>query len=256
MDEVSQNALTEVLGRGQLVLHYQPIADAQTGATRSLETLARWQTAGGSLREADWLFGRVADRPELVSELDRMALALMLEERATFAPLRDAKISLNQDRGSVSLEAVRAFVDSCAGREGGSIAVELFEHLDADQLASMPALAEEFADAGIELWHDDFGTGERALAHLIALPSTVVKLCPEIAADGVQSARVRRHVRSLIAMLHNLGKIVVAKGVGDAASAEWLSDAGADWLQGKDVAKPMPALEAADWLQNWEPRAA
>jgi EAL domain-containing protein (putative c-di-GMP-specific phosphodiesterase class I) len=256
MNAEALRELDQLLGRGQIVLHYQPIVDAETGATRALETLARWRPSDGKLRGAGWLFGRVAGRPDLVPELDRMALALMLEERASFAPLRETKISVNQDRGSISLESIRTFVDSCAGREGGPIAVELFEHLDADQLASMPALAEEFADAGVELWHDDFGTGERALAHLIALPSTVVKLCPEIAAEGVESARVRRHVRSLIAMLHNLGKIVIAEGVGDAASTEWLGDAGADWFQGWHFAKPMPALEAAAWIESWEPRAA
>lgn len=256
MDAATQHALSDLLDGGQLVVHYQPIVDAHTGATRALETLARWRTSDGELRGADWLFDRLASRPDLIPDVDRMVLARLLEERATFAPLRDARISLNQDRSSVSLETVRAFVDSCAGRDGGPIAVELFEHLDAGQLASMPTLAEELADAGIELWHDDFGTGERALAHLIALPSTAVKLCPEVASDGVKSARVRRHVRSLIAMLHNLGKIVVAEGVGDAASTEWLGDAGADWLQGWHFARPMPALEAAAWLEDREPRAA
>lgn len=256
MNAEALRELDQLLGRGQIVLHYQPIVDAETGATRALETLARWRPSDGKLRGAGWLFGRVAGRPDLVPELDRMALALMLEERASFAPLRETKISVNQDRGSISLESIRTFVDSCAGREGGPIAVELFEHLDADQLASMPALAEEFADAGVELWHDDFGTGERALAHLIALPSTVVKLCPEIAAEGVESARVRRHVRSLIAMLHNLGKIVIAEGVQDAAEAEWLGDAGTDWFQGRQYARPMVALESAAWLDAQDQRAA
>jgi len=256
MSEALRTALTDVLDGGQLVLHYQPIVEARSGATRAVETLARWRPRDGKLRGADWLFGRLASHPELLPEVDRLVLAVMLEERATFGSLGEMKISINQDRRSFSLERIRSFVDSCAGRDGGPIAVELFEHLDPEQLEAMPALAEELADAGIEVWHDDFGTGERALAHLIALPSTIVKLCPEIAADGVESARVRRHVRSLIAMLHNLGKIVIAEGVSDAASTEWLGDAGADWFQGWHFARPMPAIEAAAWLESSEPRAA
>ena len=254
--DASYADLTRFLGGGQLVLHYQPIVDAQSGGTRALETLARWRSDDGEARGAGWLFERIGQRGELRLALDRAVVTRMLEERAMFAALNRPKISVNQDRASVSLESVRSFVDCSAGREGGPIAVALFEHLDADQLAAIPALAEELADAGIELWHDDFGTGERALAHLIALPSTVVKLCPELAADGVESARVRRHVRSLVAMLQNLGKIVIAEGVGDAASTEWLSEAGVDWFQGWHFARPMPALEAAEWLESQEPRAA
>jgi len=120
----------------------------------------------------------------------------------------------------------------------------------------MPAFAEELADAGIEVWHGDFGTGERTLPHLIALPSTVVKLCPELVADGASSARTRRHARSVVAMLHNLGKTVIAEGVQDAETDDWVSDAGVDWLQGWLYAKPMVAVEAVAWLDAQEQRAA
>jgi EAL domain-containing protein (putative c-di-GMP-specific phosphodiesterase class I) len=84
----------------------------------------------------------------------------------------------------------------------------------------------------------------------------VVKLCPELPIRGVASTRVRRHVRSVIAMLHNLGKIVIAEGVPDAAEAEWLGEAGADWFEGAHYARPMVALEAAAWLDAQDQRAA
>ena len=256
MDGNTRAELTRLLDGGQLVLHYQPVVDAGSGVVRALETLARWRPSDGRLRGAGWLFGRVDGRNELLRELDRMVVALMLEERAMSAPLRDVRISVNQDRASVSFEQLAMLADSLAGREGGRFAVEVFEHLDETQLAAMPVLTAELSDAGVELWHDDFGTGERAIPHLIAMPSTVVKLCPELAMEGVESARVRRHVRSLIAMMHNLGKVVVAEGVQDAASTAWLVEAGADWLQGWHVAKPMPAAEIAAWIEAREARAA
>ena len=256
MDGEATRRVTIALDGGQLVLHYQPIVEAETGAVRALETLARWRPADGKLRGAGWLFGRLGRDPELLRALDRNALALFLEDRAATPSLGAARLSINHDAASVSLEAIKAFVDSCAGREGGPIALELFEHLDPAQLEAMPTIADELAGAGIEIWHDDFGTGERALPHLIALPSTAVKLCPELAPEGVGSARVRRHVRSLIGMLHDLGKIVIAEGVQDQDCAEWLGEAGADWFQGWLYARPMPALDATAWLEERQQRAA
>jgi EAL domain-containing protein (putative c-di-GMP-specific phosphodiesterase class I) len=256
MNAVSHQTLAAALGGGELVVHYQPIVDARTAAPRAGESLARWRTGEGELRGANWLFGRIGGDPALMQLIDRAVVARVLEDRAAVPQLGALKLSINRDAQSVSLEDIRSFVDSCAGRDGVPVAVEFFEHLSPTQLELMPAIAEELADAGIEVWHDDFGTGERALDHLIALPSTVVKLCPELAAQGVASARARRHVRSVIAMLHNLGKVVIAEGVVDAAEAEWLGDAGVDWFQGWHYARPMVALEAAAWLNAQEQRAA
>ena len=134
--------------------------------------------------------------------------------------------------------------------------VEFFEHLSPTQLEVMVTITEELADAGIEVWHDDFVTGERALDHLIALPSTAVKLCLELPTRGVASTRMRRHVRSVIAMLHALGKIVIAEGVQDTAEVEWLGEAGADWFERWHYARPMVALEAAASFDAQEQCAA
>ncbi|MDA0351731.1 MAG: EAL domain-containing protein [Chloroflexi bacterium] len=256
MDNASPHQLAAALAGGELVLHYQPIVDAESGAVRAIEALAHWRSADHEVRSAAWLSDRLGDRATLLQAFDRAVIKVALEDRAAFPLLGAARLSIAQHRRSISMDAVRAFVDSCASRDGGPIAVALREQLDTAQLAAMPALAEELADAGIEVWHDDFGSGERTLAHLIALPSTVVKLCPELAADGVASARVRRHVRSVIAMLQNLGKTVIAEGVANAASADWLTDAGTDWLQGHQVSRPGTAAEIAGWLEEHNDLAA
>jgi EAL domain-containing protein (putative c-di-GMP-specific phosphodiesterase class I) len=254
--DLQPSRLATALGGGQLVLQYQPIVEPSSGTVRAAETLARWRRPDGTLESAGWLFARIGHDADLLRELDRTTLEHVLEDRAASERLRTVKISLNQDATSVSLESMRRLADAVAGRAGGPFAVEFAEQLSEAQLASMAAIGEELADAGIEVWHDDFGTGERALPHLIALPSTVVKLAPELAAEGVQSPRVRRHVRSLIAMFHNLGKIVIAEGAGDAESAEWLAEAGADWLQGWHHARPMVAVDASRWLAEQERDAA
>lgn len=256
MNADAHQRLADALGGGELVLQYQPIVEARTAAPRAAESLACWRADDGELYSAGWLSSRINGDPALMQTIDRAVVARVLEDRATVPQLGALKLSINRDAHSVSLEDVRGFVDSCAGRDGVPVAVEFFEHLSPTQLELMPAIAEELADAGIEVWHDGFGGGERTLDHLIALPSTVVKLNPGAAVSGISSARTRRHIRSVIAMLHNLGKIVIAEGVQDAAEAEWLGDAGADWFQGWHYARPMVALEAAAWLDEQGQRAA
>jgi EAL domain-containing protein (putative c-di-GMP-specific phosphodiesterase class I) len=50
-------------------------------------------------------------------------------------------------------------------------------------------------------------------------------------------------VSSTIALAHNFGLSVVAEGIEDPATAEWLKAHGCDLGQGYTYAKPMPPAE-------------
>jgi hypothetical protein len=57
------------------------------------------------------------------------------------------------------------------------------------------------------------------------------------------------HVRSVIALGHELGLLVTAEGVEDAASLEWLRTFGCDCAQGYFFARPLDAEAATGWLR-------
>ena len=251
-----QDLLAETLGGGHLVILYQPIVEATTSAPRAAEVLARWHDASGELRGAPWIFERIAHDDELLRHLDRQVLTQLVQDRSQFPELLRSTISINRDAATLSPRDVDTIVEVTAQQRDAPLAIELWEQLSDEQLAGMPDLAAALADAGIELWHDDFGTGQRSLAHLSGIQSSVVKLDHHVAAQGADDPHLRRHIRAVIDMLHGLRRLVVAEGIEAEDHAEWLEAVGADWFQGWLYAHPMPAEDISAWLQKQATRAA
>jgi len=55
-------------------------------------------------------------------------------------------------------------------------------------------------------------------------------------------------VRSTVELSHQLGMLMVAEGVEDAAALQMLREAGCDVAQGYHIARPMPAEQITQWL--------
>ena len=60
-------------------------------------------------------------------------------------------------------------------------------------------------------------------------------------------------VETIIGLGHRLGKEVVAEGVEDAQTLNRLLVLGADYIQGYEVARPMPGEQVATWLASYKP---
>ena len=99
-------------------------------------------------------------------------------------------------------------------------------------------------DEGVHTALDDFGTGHSSLTQLRAIPVDEVKLDRSFLAGVGGDAAARRVVATAVALCHDLGKTVVAEGVEDERTAEFLRDSGVDLLQGYHFGRPMPA---DDW---------
>ena len=60
-------------------------------------------------------------------------------------------------------------------------------------------------------------------------------------------------VRSTITMAHELGLSVIAEGVEDKESLDFLTTLGCDYIQGYFIAKPMSRDALGQWLQEFNP---
>jgi EAL domain-containing protein (putative c-di-GMP-specific phosphodiesterase class I) len=57
-------------------------------------------------------------------------------------------------------------------------------------------------------------------------------------------------VRSTIRMAHDMGLSVVAEGIEDQRTLNWLLQNGCDLAQGYFISRPLPAEELALWLKT------
>src|SRR5260370_25950193 len=103
---------------------------------------------------------------------------------------------------------------------------------------------------GFQLSIDDFGTGYSSMLQLVRLPFSEIKVDKSFVATAIRSTESRVVVESVIGLGSSLGLRVVAEGVEDAETMQYLRDAKCDLAQGYFIAPPMPGEAVWAWLAN------
>ena len=102
---------------------------------------------------------------------------------------------------------------------------------------------EDLRDLGVVVSIDDFGSGFTSLAYLGDLAVGELKL-DRIFVAGLgreERSRDRALIRSTIELAHALRLRVVAEGIEDSETLEFLTDLRCDVAQGYYIGRPMPA---------------
>ena len=112
------------------------------------------------------------------------------------------------------------------------------------------------ASRGVAVAIDDFGIGYTSLGLLKRLPvhelkidkSFVIGMAGDESANGGDEGADTAIVRSTVDLAHNLGLGVVAEGVENQWTLDFLPTFGCDQAQGYHIARPMPAAAFSKWL--------
>ncbi len=104
--------------------------------------------------------------------------------------------------------------------------------------------------AGFGIAIDDFGTGYSSLAYLKRLPVQEIKIDRTFIKDMAQQQDDQVIVTTTLQMGHNLGLRVVAEGIEDEITLDFLRNAGCDLAQGYFIARPMPFNDFVEWLNK------
>ncbi len=106
---------------------------------------------------------------------------------------------------------------------------------------------------GFSVIIDDYGVGFCSLAYLRRLPLKGLKMDKSFVSRVMQNAEDAIIVQSTIALAHNLGLTVVAEGVEDVATLQFLELHGCDFAQGYGIAHPLSLTAATAWLKSANP---
>jgi len=112
----------------------------------------------------------------------------------------------------------------------------------ADPYHAMKVLV-ELGEMGFRLSIDDFGTGYSSLAYLKRLPVDEIKIDRSFVMDMMGNESDAMIVRATIDLAHNLSLSVVAEGVKDRQTWEYLELLGCDMGQGEYMGMPMEVSE-------------
>ena len=235
----------------QIVVHYQPQVDLQTGSIVGFESLARWNHPRHGLLDARE-FVPLAERSGLLGPVTEAVLDQALGD---LGELQDtvpgARLSLNVTRRHLlahdPLHGLLARLDRL-GISHRDIVLEITEPLG----ASAPEVGDLFAELdehGLGVSIRGFGTAGSSLTALWSNPAACeVKIDPSVVRSVTTDLDSRRLVKALVSAGHALGMRVVAMGVERPETAEALRELRCDVGQGFWFCRPGPLSAMAQWV--------
>jgi len=246
--------LRNALGTDQLVLHYQPKIDLDTGEMHCCESLVRWNHPTRGLLYPD-SFLALVEASGLMRAMTRRVLEIALDQAAVWQTQgQHLTIAVNLSASSlVDAELPDEVFAMLAARGVPPSVLQLEiteEFLMADHDRARSILT-RLREGGVQISVDDFGTGYSSLSRLREMPIDELKLDRSFVLPMAGDSRAAALVASTIALAHSLGLRMVAEGVETIVAYSQLKRLGCDQGQGYFMCRPVPADELDVWLQSW-----
>jgi diguanylate cyclase (GGDEF)-like protein len=249
--------LAGALGRGELLLLYQPTFDLHTEEMIGVEALIRWRhPARGLLAPGE--FVPIAEESGLIVPIGRWALGVACRQAAAWQRQgrklgMSVNVSARQLDSDALVEEVReALRDS--GLDPGVLTLEVTETTlmrDTEQTTERLVLLKRL---GVRIAVDDFGTGYSSLAYLRQFPVDALKIDRSFV-DGIAASR---ESAALLHTLVQLGKTLnletLAEGIEKRSQLKALQREQCDYGQGFLFARPLAPAEIEELLDSPGPR--
>ncbi|MDO6566476.1 bifunctional diguanylate cyclase/phosphodiesterase [Alteromonas sp. 1_MG-2023] len=232
------------LRESQFSLALQPQIDLRTNELIGFEALLRWyHPEKGHISPADFI--PPLENTSFMLELDYWVIAkatyLIRELNANGYP--NIKLAINLSAGQFLDPSLPDFLQQQIIRNDISpsqVCLELTETVLVTDIDRATAIMRKIRDMGCTLAIDDFGTGYSSLSYLKSLPADFIKIDRSFVANIVDNADDRNIVHSTIAMVRNMGLIVVAEGIETAEQFEMLCHFDCQMGQGYLIGRPIP----------------
>jgi EAL domain-containing protein (putative c-di-GMP-specific phosphodiesterase class I) len=134
----------------------------------------------------------------------------------------------------------------------GHVNLELTESSFMESPERALEIIQQIRNLGFRMSIDDFGTGYSSLSYLKNLPISELKIDQGFVRHLLSNPGDQSIVTSTIELAHNFGLTVVAEGIEDQATAQWLQAHHCDRGQGYCFARPMPANELLAYVRTIE----
>jgi EAL domain-containing protein (putative c-di-GMP-specific phosphodiesterase class I) len=243
--------LRRAMKHGELVIHYQPIADARTGKVHTAEALVRWHHPRRGIIGPDRFIPQI-EPTELMWPLTVHIFDLVVGQAREWRDAGlDVRSAVNVSSADVIDPRLPSELERLLQKHGvgaDSLEIEVTEGaVMSDPQEALDVLARITAQGLGVIAIDDFGTGYSSLARLHELPLDELKIdqsfVMRMAREGDETV-----VRSIVELGHALGFRIIAEGVETEEMWQRLADVGVDFVQGYVMTRPLPAGEFSAWL--------
>jgi diguanylate cyclase (GGDEF)-like protein len=236
--------LSRGVGRGELLVYYQPIITLETGRIHGVEALVRWRHPTRGIVGPDE-FIPLAEETGTILALGRWVLTEACREVASWRDIWPEAESLVL---TINLSAAQLqqpdFVDDLrgilaeTGFPAGNLVLELTETAMFHDTHTTIARLQALRQLGIRIAIDDFGTGYSSLGYLRRFQVDILKIARDFigSADGGSADWAFAH--AIVALGRTLDLRIVAEGIEQPGQLQRLQDLGCEFGQGFLFARP------------------
>ena len=245
--------LRRAIETDELVLHFQPRVNIQSGATTGCEALVRWQHPTlGLVPPCEFL--PLAEMSDLIHPLTAWVIDNAIDQIQRLLKMGLwVPVAVNVSARNLPDSHLFDLIESKLAKY--QLAPELLEiEITESALINNPQRSlqnlQRLEKLGVSIAIDDFGTGYSSLSMLKELPLDKLKIDRSFVNDMLNSAQDRVLVSSTVSLAHNFSASVVAEGVEDQATLDALEALHCEEAQGFYIARPMPADAFEAWLSE------
>lgn len=239
---MTKSRLKRAFERNELLVHYQPKYDIQTGKVIGAEALVRWELPDrGIIMPADFI--PIAEESNLIIEIGEWVLDRVCED------FRHWQRSVSPERIAVNLSLKQLKQPNFIGRISSilrsyevsptSLELEITETTLMENPERTIKLLDELYSLGLHLAIDDFGTGYSSLSALQQFPISTLKIDKSFVRHVATSADDATIVGTIIHMGRALKMDVVAEGVETEEQLNFLQQMDCNYVQGLLFGEPM-----------------
>ena len=253
---MTRSKLNRAFERNELLVHYQPKYNIETGQIIGAEALVRWELPErGIILPSDFI--PIAEESNLIIEIGEWVLNRVCEDfrywqRSVSSPGRiSVNLSLKQLRQPDFIRRISSILSSYEVSPN-SLELEITETTLMEDPDRTIQLLVELYSLGLHLAIDDFGTGYSSLSALQQFPISTLKIDKSFVRDMAISADDATIVETIIHMGQNLKMDVVAEGVETEEQLNLLQRMDCTYVQGLLFGDPM---SSDNYLELLLPRA-
>jgi diguanylate cyclase (GGDEF)-like protein/PAS domain S-box-containing protein len=246
--------LRGAISRDEVMLHYQPQVNLQTGRCESAEALLRWNHAMfGNVSPAE--FVTLAEATDLIRPLTdwvlRQSLADCLAWQRRGLELR---LAVNLSARALQDVSLPRRLDALLAEHGvrpEQLELEITESAMLIDPERAKLIVRDLLGVGVSISIDDYGTGFSSLGYLRDLRVQALKLDRSFVTDVDTHGHNRVIVESTVHMAHALGLSVVAEGVETQQQCDYLRQIGYDVGQGYWFTRALAAEDCFRWVESF-----
>ena len=244
--------LENAIAADQLVLHYQPIIELDTGRAHGLEpgplaTPQQRSPTSGDVHQH--CRGVRTHRPAggWVLEHSIREAVTWQREFPDYPPHVSINVSARQFHCPGFVDHVLSLIDRF-GLPPYLLTLEITESVLLAEAEQVRRRLSTLRNKGIRISIDDFGTGYSSLSYLYQIPADILKLDKSFVDSMSLSGRQYDLVQGIVQLARTLKLDIVAEGIETSTHHSLLSATGCRFGQGYLISRPMPAPDTISWL--------